>query len=212
MNTYKFNIVCDVTALKYHFNSAFPSRSPTMAGGLFAADREYFFEVGAYDEGMDVWGGENLEISFRVSVDCLDTCFWNFIPYITSLKFAVRNLLWPHWGILAKCGIWIIVACWFFFLLFSLLFFKTFNVQASKSVADFSRVRTLYQESGEKPDISVVSTLWLCDTCMINLLKTIRFAIWWHMKNIQSPYCILKKLRVTIISSIVNSVTLLTPW
>ncbi|CAI2349101.1 unnamed protein product [Caenorhabditis sp. 36 PRJEB53466] len=40
-------------------------RSPTMAGGLLAANREYFFEVGGYDEEMDIWGGENLVISFR---------------------------------------------------------------------------------------------------------------------------------------------------
>ena len=38
-----------------------------MAGGLFAMDREYFFEIGAYDPGMDIWGAENLEMSFRVS-------------------------------------------------------------------------------------------------------------------------------------------------
>lgn len=39
-----------------------------MAGGLFAMDREYFFEIGAYDPGMDIWGAENLEMSFRVSI------------------------------------------------------------------------------------------------------------------------------------------------
>ena len=36
-----------------------------MAGGLFSVDRSYFFEIGAFDEKMAHWGGENIEIGFR---------------------------------------------------------------------------------------------------------------------------------------------------
>lgn len=43
-----------------------PISTATMAGGLFAMDRDYYFEMGDYDKRMDIWGSENIEMSFRI--------------------------------------------------------------------------------------------------------------------------------------------------
>ncbi|CAD5112159.1 DgyrCDS1397 [Dimorphilus gyrociliatus] len=49
----------------FHLNTGEAIDSPTLVGCAIAVTRSFFDEIGGFDEGLEIWGGENLELGFR---------------------------------------------------------------------------------------------------------------------------------------------------
>lgn len=68
-----------------------PLRSPTMLGAAFVIRKDYFQELGFYDTGFELWGGENLELSFKVWM-CGGEMFQVFCSHVGHM-YRAR----PYW-------------------------------------------------------------------------------------------------------------------
>ncbi|XP_041655083.1 polypeptide N-acetylgalactosaminyltransferase 6 isoform X3 [Cheilinus undulatus] len=53
-------------AKKLRKDETYPVKTPAFAGGLFSISKKYFEHIGTYDDKMEIWGGENVEMSLRV--------------------------------------------------------------------------------------------------------------------------------------------------
>lgn len=82
-----------------------PYELACLTGGAYAIRRDNFFRLGGYDEGLEIWNGENYELCIKLwlcgggllEVPCSRTCHLSKMhsAYRTSEKqidFVGRNL------------------------------------------------------------------------------------------------------------------------
>ena len=78
------------------------ARSATMSGGMYIISRSWFNDLGGYDVGMDTWGAENLEMSFRVSTLLICVSKYSLgLLCLCTFSFLCENMMSTKIDILA---------------------------------------------------------------------------------------------------------------
>lgn len=72
---------------KYQKNVGDVYQLSAMTGGAYAINRNFFFKLGGYDEGLMVWNGENYELSFK-----LHLCGGNLVQ-VSEIKLQLSFLI-----------------------------------------------------------------------------------------------------------------------
>jgi hypothetical protein len=75
--------------LSLNLFTLFLNSTPAMSGGLLAVNREYFHVIGSYDDGMNIWGAEGIEMSLRVC--CIAVILLQYV-----FLFVDLDVWWSH--------------------------------------------------------------------------------------------------------------------
>lgn len=94
-----------------------------MVGGLFVVDWKWFWEFGGYDLGLEIWGGEQYEIFFKVWMcgGCMEDIFCFRVGYIYRKYVFYKVLVGVSlvWNFKWVVEVWMdeyveyIYQCWF---------------------------------------------------------------------------------------------------
>ncbi len=138
-----------------------PILTPAMIGCTFVVDRIYFFELGSFDDGMYMWGGENVEMSFRTWMcggsmyvypcSAVAHVFRIFLPYSFPPKYNGMDTVWKNYQRVAE--VWMDE-------------YKEYYYAATKVVIPFKTSRenyTLYHRKAIRRKLSCYSFKWYLD-------------------------------------------------
>ena len=84
-----------------------PIKSVAVIGCAFGIHRDWFFHIGAFDEGMDIWGVENIDLPVRVS---LSLCLSLSLSVSLSLSLSLSHThthktdLFPEYHLTIECN------------------------------------------------------------------------------------------------------------